>query len=178
MAEPNSLNAPNAVCCAPDTPPPKTWVVVTLLPPVPVPPLLAAQRVIVLLSSVTAPVDAKALPQVIVAPVFSVMLVCARMLPANAVFVPSVAELPTAQYTLLPLAPSINRTAELLAVVSVLPIWNTNCEAELPWQPPTRERHPNPHSLLGPALPEVVFVYQERGPVARIHVYIVANMPR
>jgi hypothetical protein len=54
------------------------------------------------------------------------MLVCAMMLPANTEFVPSVAELPTAQKTLLPLAPLIKRTAELLAVVRVLPIWKTN----------------------------------------------------
>ena len=36
------------------------------------------------------------------APVFSVMLVSARMSPTNAVVVPSVAELPTCQNTLLP----------------------------------------------------------------------------
>ena len=63
---------------------------------------------------------------------FNVMLVSARMLPANTELVPSVAELPTAQYTLLPLAPLIRRTAELLAVVSVLPIWKTNWAAGLP----------------------------------------------
>ena len=80
----------------------------------------------VLLSNVTAPFRANALPQVIEAPVLSVMLVSATMLPANTVFVPSVAELPTAQYTLLPLAPLISKTAELLAVVNVLPIWKTH----------------------------------------------------
>ena len=52
---------------------------------------------IVLLSNVTAPLRAKALPQVSVAPVFSVILVNATILPANAELVPSVAELPTAQ---------------------------------------------------------------------------------
>ena len=86
----------------------------------------------VLLSIVTAPFIAKALPQVIEAPVASVMLCCAMILPANAVFVPSVAELPTAQYTLLPLAPLINNTAEPLAVVSVVPILKTHSEEVLP----------------------------------------------
>ena len=58
---------------------------------------VGTQRVMVLVSIVTAPFRAKALPQLSVAPVFRVMLVSARMLPWNAVFVPSVAELPTTQ---------------------------------------------------------------------------------
>ena len=53
--------------------------------------------VMTLLFSVTAPFLAKALPQVIVAPLFRVMLVSARMCPANLVLVPRVAELPTTQ---------------------------------------------------------------------------------
>ena len=53
----------------------------------------------VLVSSVTAPVRAKALPSR-VAPLFIVMLASARMLPLNAVRVPRVAELPTCQNTL------------------------------------------------------------------------------
>ena len=52
-----------------------------------------------LVSRVTAPFSAKARP-VMVAPVVRVMLVSAMMLPANAVVVPSVAELPTCQNTL------------------------------------------------------------------------------
>ena len=53
----------------------------------------------VLLSSVTAPFLARALP-VTDAPVVNVMLVSARMFPTNDVVVPSVAELPTCQNTL------------------------------------------------------------------------------
>lgn len=49
-----------------------------------------------LLSNVTAPLRANARPAT-VAPVFTVMLVSARMFPTNAVLVPSVAELPTCQ---------------------------------------------------------------------------------
>jgi hypothetical protein len=74
-------------------------------------------------SSVTAPFSASALPAT-VAPVFSVMLWSARMLPTKVVSVPSVAELPTWKYTLHGEAPLINTTDEPLAVVSVLPIWN------------------------------------------------------
>ncbi len=46
-------------------------------------------------SRVTAPLRASARPQSMVAPVFNVMLVSARILPAKEVVVPSVAELPT-----------------------------------------------------------------------------------
>ena len=52
-----------------------------------------------LVSIVTAPFRAKALPDTL-APVFRVMLVSARIFPANAVPVPRVAELPTCQNTL------------------------------------------------------------------------------
>ena len=52
-----------------------------------------------LLSKVTAPFLAKALPQPMVAPLFRVMLVSARMFPWNDVVVPRVAELPTCQNT-------------------------------------------------------------------------------
>ena len=48
--------------------------------------------------SVTAPVRAKTRP-VTLAPVVTVSLIFARMLPSKAVFVPSVAELPTCQNT-------------------------------------------------------------------------------
>lgn len=71
-------------------------------------------------SIVTAPLRAKARP-LTVAPVFSVMLVSARIFPLNAVVVPSVAELPTCQKMLQSWAPLRTTTDELLAVVSVLP---------------------------------------------------------
>jgi len=63
--------------------------------------VVAAQvgTVIVLVSIVTAPFLAKAAP-VMVAPVSSVMLVNARIVPLNEVVVPRVAELPTCQKTL------------------------------------------------------------------------------
>src|ERR1019366_387933 len=54
---------------------------------------------ITLLSNVTAPLIARALPQPMLAPVFRVMLVSARIFPSNAVVVPRVAELPTCQNT-------------------------------------------------------------------------------
>ena len=66
------------------------------------------------------------------APVFRVTLVCARMSPANDVVVPSVAELPTLQNTLPPCAPLISETTEALAVVSVLPMLKTKIELGLP----------------------------------------------
>ena len=53
---------------------------------------LDVQIVIVLLSRVTAPICAKASPQIIVALVFSVILSSARMSPMKDVDVPSVAE--------------------------------------------------------------------------------------
>ncbi len=53
------------------------------------------------------------------------MLTPEKMLPANVLAAPSVAELLTCQYTLQALPPSIT-TCEAPAVVSVLPvIWNT-----------------------------------------------------
>ena len=96
--------------------------------------MLAAQLLMVLASSVTAPLRAKALPSVIVAPVSIVMLVRARIWPSNAVVVPSVAELPTCQKILQSgVEPAlVVTTEELVAVVSVLPIWKTNCAFELP----------------------------------------------
>src|SRR5580698_3477895 len=71
-----------------------------------------------LVSNVTAPLRAKALPQEMVAPVSSVMLVSARMSPTNVVAVPSVAELPTTQNTSVPCPPPTTVTFEALAVVS------------------------------------------------------------
>jgi hypothetical protein len=65
---------------------------------------------------------AKALPQPMVAPLFRVMLVYARMFPSNAVVVPRVAELPTCQNTFESVKLLLKITEELLAVVSELPI--------------------------------------------------------
>ena len=78
--------------------------------------------VISLLSSVTAPFNANALPSRMVAPVVKVMLVSARMLPLKSVDVPSVAELPTCQNTRLSSQPWMLWIDEELAVVKVLPI--------------------------------------------------------
>ena len=81
--------------------------------------------VIVLLSSVTAPFRAKALPQPIVAPVFRVMLWSAMIFPSNAVVVSRVAELTTCQIN-SSFEPGFSiTTLEPGAVFSVLPIWNT-----------------------------------------------------
>ena len=74
--------------------------------------------------SVTAPVSAKTRP-VTLAPVVTVSLMFARMLPSKAVFVPRVAELPTCQNTSPTVEPLARITEEPLAVVSVLPTWKT-----------------------------------------------------
>jgi len=66
----------------------------------------------------------------ILVPVLRVMLVRARIFPAKSVVVPRVAEVPTCQKTLAPFPPFVNDTDELLAVVNVLPIWNTKTEEE------------------------------------------------
>jgi hypothetical protein len=84
-----------------------------------------------LVSIVTAPFLANALPSMS-APVFRVMLVSARILPANAVSVPRVAELPTCQNTLQGSALLSMLTDELLAVVSVLPIRKTKTASGSP----------------------------------------------
>ena len=86
------------------------------------------QLVISLVSSVTAPLIAKALPSSIDAPVSMVILVRARICPSKSVPVPSVAELPTCQNTLHPgIDPPLMVTTDAaLAVVRVLPIWKTN----------------------------------------------------
>ena len=86
-----------------------------------------------LVSIVTAPFLAKALPETMSAPVVRVMLASARIFPWNEVVVPSVAELPTCQNTLQAGPPVVMRTDELLAVVSVLPIWKTKTELGSPW---------------------------------------------
>lgn len=76
-------------------------------------------------SIVTAPFCARALPDTLTS-VVRVMLASARILPMNVVFVPSVAELPTCQNTLQGEPPLMITTDEALAVVRVLPIWNTH----------------------------------------------------
>jgi hypothetical protein len=78
-----------------------------------------------LLSNVTAPVLAKALPWR-TAPVPSEMDARARMFPENVEEVPRVAELPTCQKTLAALAPLMRTTLLLVAVVSPLAIWKIN----------------------------------------------------
>jgi len=82
-------------------------------------------------SSVTAPFRAKALPDMF-APVFKVMLVSARMSPANVVVVPRVADEPTCQNTLRLKAPLIKEIDELVAVVRVVPIWKIKTALESP----------------------------------------------
>ena len=72
-----------------------------------------------------APFSAIALPHRIVAALFSVMDWAARMFPANVVLVPSVAELPTCQYTPVLAVPFSTLTTAVLAVVRLLPIWKT-----------------------------------------------------
>lgn len=76
---------------------------------------------IALVSIVTEPLRARALPSM-PAPLFRLMLVSARMLPAKLVVVPRTAELPTCQNTLQADAPPVRTTEAALAVVSVLPI--------------------------------------------------------
>src|ERR1700722_5251806 len=74
--------------------------------------------------SVTEPVNAKTRPLTL-APVVTVSLIIASMLPSKAVFVPRVAELVTCQNTFPAVAPLARTTEDLLAVVSVLPILKT-----------------------------------------------------
>lgn len=86
-----------------------------------------------MLSVVTEPFRANALPEERLALVFKVMLVSARIFPWNDVVEPIVAELPICQNTLQAEPPLVMTTDELLAVVSVLPIWNTKTALESPW---------------------------------------------
>ena len=109
-----------------DVPPPP------LKPPPVVAVVLPQPMEMVLVSIVTAPVSARALPQPMVAPVFRVMLVSARIFPWNEVVVPRVAELPTCQKTFESVKLLLKTTDELLAVVSALPIWKTNSALGLP----------------------------------------------
>jgi hypothetical protein len=86
---------------------------------------------IALSSMVTAPFRAKALPDSL-APVAKLTLVSARMFPLKAVPVPSVAELPTCQYTLRARLPPVMTTDELLAVLRALAILKMNTDLALP----------------------------------------------
>jgi hypothetical protein len=78
--------------------------------------------VMVLSSSVTAPVWASARPSRL-ASVFKVIEVSARIVPTKLVDVPSVAELPTVQKTLHACAPPSRTTELAVAVVSDEPAW-------------------------------------------------------
>ena len=99
---------------------------------------------IVLVSNVTAPLIASALPST-VAFVDSVIDVKARMFPTKIESVPIVTELPTCQNTLRAWAPLMRLTTLLDAVVSVLAgAWKMKIELELFW--PSRVRVPvNPN---------------------------------
>jgi len=85
------------------------------------PPTLHAAKETLLVSSVTAPFLASALPMMF-APVFKVMLCSAIRFPMNDVVVPSVAELPICQATPHGFPPLIMTTDDALAVVNVLPV--------------------------------------------------------
>lgn len=89
----------------------------------PPPPVLKHRPglVMVLVSSVTAPLRARARPSS-EAPVFISMEVRAMMVPTKLVDVAIVAELPTCQKTWQGLAPPIRTTLAPDAVISVLPI--------------------------------------------------------
>ena len=89
------------------------------------------QGVMLLVSSVTAPFLANALP-VMFEPVFKVMLDSAIRLPMNDVPVPTVAELPICHMTPHGFPPLIRTTADPLAVVNELPVLKMNVEPALP----------------------------------------------
>ena len=94
-----------------------------LKPLLPMPPVLESQSVVIVLPpSVTPPVLARALPQPMLAPVFKVILVCARILPWKVVDVSSVAELGTCQKMPAPEPVLITLTAESGEVISELSI--------------------------------------------------------
>jgi hypothetical protein len=90
-----------------------------------VPPVYGAPGLtIVLVSNVTAPVRAKALP-VSAAPVVTVTDAWAMMVPWKIEYVPRVAELPTCQKTLAAVTPPVRIIWLLVAVVSEVAIWKT-----------------------------------------------------
>ena len=92
-------------------------------------PTLQEAKLTVLLSSVTVPFRAKALPTRL-APLFIVMDVSARMLPTNVVVVSMVAELLTSHCTLQELPVVV--TVEPGEVMSELDIWKVHEAEELP----------------------------------------------
>jgi len=106
----------------------------TAEPPPPLPVFSCCGTEMVSSSNVTAPVSANNRPPM-VEPVFTVIDESAIMLPSNSVPVPSVAELPICQKTLMPGADgSLIVTTELPdAVVRVDPIWKTKTESAFPW---------------------------------------------
>jgi len=67
-----------------------------------------------------------------VAKLFSVMADCAKMFPEKSELLPSVAELPTTQYTLSGMAPPARVTVEPTAVVSALSIVNVHLSVAKP----------------------------------------------
>jgi hypothetical protein len=87
--------------------------------------------VIVLVSRVTAAVEARSRPA-IVAPVVAVIDWSASIVPWNCAVVPNVAELPTCQKTLQAVAPPEMRTFVPEPIVSVLAAWKTHTELALP----------------------------------------------
>src|SRR5688572_2531344 len=114
-----------------------TGAVIVVLPPEG---RLRGEVTTLLDSRVTAPLSASAFPTRL-EPVTRVMLANARMFPVKAVPEPSVAELPTCQYTrdLSQLAPPrITLTDAPLAVVSVLAIWMTKSAPASPCASRTR----------------------------------------
>ena len=100
------------------------------------PPVPAQPMEMVLWSIVTAPVFAKALPQSIVAPVSSVMLVPARIVPANDEVVPRVAEMGISHNTWAPGTVPSTLTVEPDAVVSEDPNWKIqeSVAEPVPWR--------------------------------------------
>ena len=103
--------------------------------PAVVPPVAHAPRKILLLSSVTAPsprapASASSRPSM-VAPVVAEIEVRAMMVPTNVVLVPSVAELPTCQYTLHGEAP-LTKHAAVGCRRQGRAIWNTQTALGLP----------------------------------------------
>jgi len=76
----------------------------------------------VFVSKVTAPIIANARPFSMDTPVVRVMLAVANRFPTKEVLVPKVAEDPINQKILQDIALLRSKTAELLAVVKVLPI--------------------------------------------------------
>ena len=97
--------------------------------------------VIVSSSRVTAPLRASARPAT-VSPVSTEMDVRARMVPAKAEFVPSVAELPTCQKTLQAWAPSVRMTLLAESVTSVEGAWKMKTAFGSPPRPGSATRRP------------------------------------